>query len=303
MTLSAPPIQLACPSCGGKVVPAAEGATCQTGHRFPALRRGFDFVTERAGVHYPAGSADQLLRVHREHFWYVERRRLILWWVARHGLGSGATFLDLGTGCGDVAAALRARGLRALAADYYAESDEAVRRVDAEVPFYAVDAYRLPFRELDAVGIFDVLEHLDRPLDALAQIRDSLTRDGWLFVTVPARPELWTNRDLYAGHHLRYDRGTLRRTLARVGFKLVRASYFMLPMALPLALSRYFGALYMPSGLSAEEAEARFDAMAKVPSPSVNFIGSSILSAERWWLRVADIPYGSSIIAAARRVS
>jgi SAM-dependent methyltransferase len=238
-----------------------------------------------------------------EHFWFVARRRLILDWLGRCRLGEGASFLDLGTGSGDVAMLARRHGFRAVAADALVESQESVRRVDPDLPFHAVSVYRLPFRGLDAIGLFDVLEHLDRPADALVEVRHALRDGGVLLVTVPARSELWTNVDRYSGHRLRYDRRVLADELRRAGLRLVRASYFMLPLVPALLAVRRLGRESMPDGLSDAEVHERFEAMAQVPGWPWNGLGKGVLALERFWLRLVDLPYGASLIACARATS
>jgi SAM-dependent methyltransferase len=292
---------LVCPTCGEELAREPFGLLCPGGHRFSTLKNGFDFVGTRHGVHYPVSGIDRMFRIQREHFWFVARRRLIVDWVLACGLGRGSTFLDLGAGSGDICSTLREHGLDAVAADYHLESEAAVHRFSESIPFHAVDAYRLPFRGLDAVGLFDVLEHLDRPTEALAQVKGALHPGGWLFLTVPARRELWSNVDFYSGHRLRYDLMTLRKQVRAAGLKPVRASYFMSLLVPPLWVSRSMFRGRMPDRLGPEQVHERFEKLDEIPPASLNALALSALALERLWLKVADVPLGASIIAIARR--
>lgn len=68
-----------------------------------------------------------------------------------------------------------------------------------QASFLQMDACDNPFvAEFDAIGAFDVLEHI--PLDALAlgQIHAALKPGGVLLLTVPQHAWLWSASDDYA---------------------------------------------------------------------------------------------------------
>jgi hypothetical protein len=62
---------------------------------------------------------------------------------------------------------------------------------------------------LDAVALFDVIEHIADDGEVLRDVRDSLSDEGYLYVTVPSSPLLWSNVDVMAGHYRRYTPTTL----------------------------------------------------------------------------------------------
>jgi SAM-dependent methyltransferase len=291
---------IACPRCEALLVAGDKAALCPAGHAYPALRTGYDLRVDAREVHYPSTAIDRLLRMHREHFWFVSRRLLVVSWALKYG-APGETFLDLGAGCGDMSVALRKAGFQTIAADYHPAGGEALRALDEAIPFHSVDAYRVPFRDLDGMGMFDVLEHLDDPVEALRQAARALKPGGWLLISVPARRELWSNVDLYSGHRLRYDKRTLRKHVGEAGLTTVRATYFMLPLALPLLWSRRLGSWRMSSTLTETEVQATFDNLAEIPPPIVNRMAMGVLAIERAWLRGANLPYGSSLLALVRR--
>jgi SAM-dependent methyltransferase len=291
---------LVCPRCGGAVSGDERGATCAAGHFAARLQTGFDFVGDAPGAHYPERGIARLERMEAEHFWFVVRRGIVLDAVRRARLARGSVFLDLGAGTGAMAAALARRGFRAIAADYHARAAEAVRRTGGAVPFHAVDIRALPFRGLDAVGLFDVIEHLDEPERALVEVRRALRPGGLLFATVPARPELWTPVDRHSGHRLRYDRPTLARQLRAGGFEPERITYFMMMLAAPLLVVRTFGRWRVEEDMPPERVDALFEDATTPPPALVNRLASAALSLERAWLRAGDLPYGSSLLAVAR---
>ena len=48
----------------------------------------------------------------------------------------------------------------------------------------------------------------------------------YLFVTLPARMEIWSTYDEYYGHYKRYDRGSLAGLASQTSFQLVSSGYF-----------------------------------------------------------------------------
>ena len=69
---------------------------------------------------------------------------------------------------------------------------------------------------LDAVGLFDVVEHIRDEVGFLRTVRQTLCHGGRLYLTVPAFRALWSSEDDLVGHHRRYTLGAVaeRRVLA-----------------------------------------------------------------------------------------
>ena len=149
--------------------------------------------------------------------------------VSAHGLShahrlvlaavpDGARVLDVGCSTGYLASELTRRGCRVVgveadpeAAGQARERCELVIVGDIEEPAVLAE---LP-REMDAVLLADVLEHLRDPWRVLAALRDMLAPDGRAVVSLPnighwtARRALARGRFPYAEHGL-FDRTHLR---------------------------------------------------------------------------------------------
>jgi SAM-dependent methyltransferase len=81
-------------------------------------------------------------------------------------------------------------------------------------------------KSIDAVGLFDVLEHIKDDLSLLQAINCPLKKGGFLFLTVPSYNWLWSHEDVYAGHYRRYRLTKLKNLLLAAGFKIRYSSYF-----------------------------------------------------------------------------
>lgn len=230
---------------------------------------------------YAAERVRALAEREREgHFWFAPRRRRLLDLLAKR-LPPGAAFLDVGCGTGGLVNALRARGVNAQGVDPHAV---ATGLDPAAFSSGRADALPWPDATFDALGAFDVIEHVDDEA-ALREFRRVLRPGGLLFVSVPAYPSLWGERDVEAGHLRRYTRRSLRARLAASGFVLKHVSgyqFFLLPLVWWNRRAR---------GSTRREDE--------VARP-LNRLLRAVNSAEVALSRLAPPPVGSSLIAAAR---
>jgi SAM-dependent methyltransferase len=92
-------------------------------------------------------------------------------------------------------------------------------------------------RSYDIVLMLDVLEHLADDAGALANLHNLLNPGGYLVLTVPALPVLWSVHDEINHHFRRYTWKGLRGVLTRQGFELVELRY-MFGWSLGLLLAR-----------------------------------------------------------------
>jgi 2-polyprenyl-3-methyl-5-hydroxy-6-metoxy-1,4-benzoquinol methylase len=191
-------------------------------------------------------SDPELLRTLEEsqknHFWFRARNLQILQFLARDGVAPPAKILEVGCGSGTVLSALADAGYRACGLEMHREL---ATRAAVSVPRAAVFCANVftPPAELraqgpfDAVGFFDVLEHLAQPERVLHACARMLVPGGLLVGTLPALKALWSDYDAYAGHRLRYDRRALDTLFRSAGLAASRADYFFQAL-LPAMLVR-----------------------------------------------------------------
>jgi SAM-dependent methyltransferase len=92
----------------------------------------------------------------------------------------------------------------------------------------------LPLREFraDSILCFNVLEHIEDDMRALAGMRETAAPSAALGLIVPAHPALYGRMDAEAGHFRRYTRRSLRDTLERSGWQVQTLRYINLTGAL-----------------------------------------------------------------------
>lgn len=237
----------------------------------------------------------ELGQVEAHHFWFRERRRLILAMLKRY-CPSMRSFLEIGCGTGQTLAAVHAcfPRVRLVGSEILSAGlGLAAQRVPG-AELVQMDARNIPYvDEFDAIGAFDVLEHIDDDLAVLGQMRAALDRGGTLLLTVPQHPWLWSATDEYSRHVRRYDAAELHGKIARAGFRVLRSTSFVTLLLPLLVLSR------ASDRLRARDRERRVETDI---SPRLNRVLGAIQRAEVALLETGlSLPVGGSRLVVAVR--
>jgi ubiquinone/menaquinone biosynthesis C-methylase UbiE len=242
---------------------------------------------------------DQLLEAtaHAEerHFWFDGFRRFVTPLVAEAVRGrSAAAILDCGCGTGHNLTLLRQYGA-AVGIDLTASGlGYAHRRGERAVA--QASAVALPFAAacFDLVTSFDVIYSLQDEAEtmALAEMFRVLRPGGHLVINVAAMDLLTGNHSVLASEVRRYSRTSLTQRLDRAGFQIRRISYTNATI-MPLV-----AAVRLVQRVSGHKESAQEIA---IPPAIVNSMLSTLLRVEAAALRVVNMPFGSSLLALARR--
>jgi len=181
---------------------------------------------------------DRLVELESDSFWFRARNRLIVWALRKYA-ASAKSFLEVGCGTGFVLRGVREAcpGMNITATEVLVDGlvKAAARTPDAT--FLQMDARRIPFvREFDAIGAFDVLEHIAEDRTVLDQAHEALIEGGLLLLTVPQHPFLWSGADDYTHHERRYARKDLLEKVRAAGFSIVRWTSFV-TLLMPLMMA------------------------------------------------------------------
>jgi len=227
-------------------------------------------------------------------FWFRGRGDLIEWALA-HYFPNARDFLEIGCGTGYVLNRLHEKfpDLTLTGSELFEEGLAYAReRLGGAATLRQLDATNLQYREeFDAIGAFDVLEHIDRDTDVLTDVRGALRPGGGLLVTVPQHAWLWSDTDVAAHHVRRYARAELRDKLHVAGFEVLRITSFVSLLLPAMWLAR------RRRGDGMQEVEAELS----LPGPA-NAIGYATLQMESLLIRLGiDLPAGGSLLAIARK--
>lgn len=198
--------------------------TCPSCSATPEQAGGFPLLSPelaKVGGGFRAEAFEQLAALEAENFWFRARNQLIVWSVQKH-FPDLQRYLEIGCGTGYVLSGV-------------AQAFPTAKLVGSEIfqvglPFAAsrvpqaeliqMDARNIPYvDEFDAIGAFDVLEHIEEDELVLASMFQALRPGGGIAITVPQHPWLWSSADEHACHVRRYKVGELRQKVRRAGFK------------------------------------------------------------------------------------
>ena len=243
-------------------------------------------------------------RIEQEHWWFVARRRIMRELVARVAPGAGDEYaVDIGCGTGGNIAALADR-FRCVGIDESAQAIEHARARFPRVEFVrsvdpAVIAPHLARAAL--VTCMDVIEHVERDAEFVAQIIEATRPGTMLLFTVPAGMELWSEHDVTNGHHRRYTVDGFSALWARLP---VRARLLSAFNARLYPLVRVTRMIANVRGRAYGDAGTDF----AMPAPPLNRLLERIFAGERSALLAAlDTPRrpyrrGVSVIALLERL-
>ncbi len=259
------------------------------------------WVAERNSVlSYPEDGNDLCFSLEDDSFWFRHRNELIVE-TLRQFPPSGPLF-DVGGGNGYVAAGLERAGFATVLVEPgRTGAENACRRGLHNVINATTDEAGFAPASLDAVGLFDVLEHIPDDLGFLQSLHRLMKPGGRIYLTVPAFQLLWSSEDDYAGHQRRYRRKSLANVLRAAGFDVEYLSYCFWFLPLPVFVLRA-----IPSWLGWRKEPTKTSAT-KEHSTKRGLAGWLFNRALSWELaRVArgkQIWIGNSCLAVARKGS
>ena len=193
-----------------------------------------DIAEDHADYH--AAGLDNLYAAEKDYFWFVARRERILAAFQKF-VKKPAYVLEIGAGTGYVAQGILSNGYRVAAGEMHLSGLRYARRNGIE-ECYQFDLFKPPFEnKFDAIGMFDVLEHLEDDVLALRQVSKMLKPDGLILVTVPAHQWLWNRDDAIAAHKVRYGKRKLNQVFEQAGLQVLEARFFFIAI-LPLLYLR-----------------------------------------------------------------
>jgi SAM-dependent methyltransferase len=236
-----------------------------------------------------------LAKLEAANFWFRARNELILWALSTYKPDAD-TFLEVGCGTGFVLSGI-AKTCPEMALHgseiFLAGLSHAAARVPT-AHFMQMDARRVPFvNEFDAIGAFDVLEHIEEDEAVLAQLQRTLNPGGVLLLTVPQHPWLWSATDEYACHVRRYTQRNLNDKLKKLGFRIERSTSFVSLLLPAMLLSRR----------KKSQRTAGYDPTAELHLPEMlNTLFLSVMRLEQKLIRHGvNFPLGGSLLIVARK--
>ncbi|MFN7163430.1 MAG: class I SAM-dependent methyltransferase [Hyphomonas sp.] len=207
------------------------------------LQCGLDPVADKqwksaslSEVSYPDNAHNAFAELEHRSFWFNHRNAVITGLVKKYP--PGGTIFDVGGGNGYVSLGLREAGFDTVVVEPGAHAVRVASERGLPVIAAAFQDLRIPAESIPAIGMFDVLEHIEDDLLALKSQFTSLVPGGMLYLAVPSLPALWSGEDISAGHYRRYRLEDLEARVKSAGFEPLHGTYFFSILTAPVFFLR-----------------------------------------------------------------
>lgn len=232
----------------------------------------------------------QMAELDDRHWWYRARRKIIADLIRRQcDLPTDAKILEIGCGTGHNLAMLSGFGhVDGLELDDEARAISEKRLGRKVMSSPLPELAEVADHHYDLIGAFDVIEHIDDDLAALASIAAKLKPTGKFIMTVPAHQWMWSAHDVVNHHKRRYSKGVLKRLIQTSPLKLERIGYFN-SLLFPLAIAER----------AASRIRGKEDADVKLPAAVLNSTLERLFETERYLVGRLPLPPGLSLFAVA----
>lgn len=248
-------------------------------------------------VAFPEDGHKECSYVEAESFWFKHRNNCLI--AAIKNFPPLGAIFDIGAGNGYVSLALKENGFDTVVVEPGLVGAHNAKSKGLTVICSTLEDAGFFPNSMNAIGLFDVLEHIEMERDFLIQLKDLLKAEGKLYLTVPAYNFLWSVEDEITGHYRRYRLGELVKTLESVGYKIEYSSYFFSFLPLPIFLLRT-----IPSKLGWRQ-EGSLETTQKEHKPKLGIAGQILekyLSLEIALIeRQKYIPIGGSCLVIAKK--
>jgi SAM-dependent methyltransferase len=233
----------------------------------------------------------------RRHPWWQARAALAIRLLHQLGVKPPARVVDAGCGWGVTLDALEKHGYRAIGMDV---SRRTLQLLDRPGRTLIETDLTQPLErgslEADAVLALDVIEHLDDDRAALQRLGALVKTAGFLIVSVPALPELFSEFDAIQGHRRRYRPESLYAAFEGSGLALERT--FWWGRWLVPALARQRARRRSRSGESPAQVYRRYLRLPPWPAP---LVARAAFALEERAALAGQLKTGTSLFAVSRR--
>ena len=253
-------------------------------------------------VNFSVSGFKKLAEIESNNFWFTSRNKLIVYLLNKY-VHDMQSFMEIGCGTGFVLQAIAENfpKTKLTGCDAFTKGLAFAKiRVD-KASLLQTDARNIPFYdEFDAIGAFDVLEHIEEDTKVIREIYGALHSRGMFIATVPQHMMLWSAEDERACHVRRYASGELEDKIIEAGFRVLKSTSFV-SLLLP---AMWFSRKIMPQ-FSVPPPKHDAESMREFSiSSHLNRILSWILLLERLGIKCGLMyPWGGSRLVVAQKIT
>jgi len=234
------------------------------------------------------------------HPWWLARARLVSRLIDRE-LGPGPhQVLDVGCGWGVTLDHLERAGHHVAGMDIGRSGLNKLEKPGRRLILGDIESGPVPESakgRYDAVLALDVLEHLNDDAGALRNLANLVRPGGLVILTVPARPDLWSEFDEIQGHKRRYTRQEFQGKIEKSGLFGRVGVVSCWPWLVPLAR---WSRRRLTDGVSHSNIEI-YERYVRPPSAPVRWVMGAMFRFSEGRILAGGESDGTSLLAWARR--
>lgn len=277
---------------------SASGWKCPSCGKLPEKSNGFySFAPSLANMNegFKPEYYEDLFDLAGKNFWFRSRNRLLIW-ALREFFPNASSYLEVGCGMGYVLSGVENAlpSLKVSGSEIYSEGLKYAKKRLQRADLFQMDARDIPFvEEFDAIGAFDILEHIPDDGQVLSEMYRACRRGGGILLAVPQHPFLWSRFDEDSCHVRRYTSKELKAKVMRAGFKPLKMTSFI-SLLLPL---------FAASRLRIRHKDSGYDIIEDLKVNGIlNFAFEKTCDLENAIIRSGlSFPAGASLLLAARK--
>ncbi len=234
----------------------------------------------------------------RKHWWFKIRAKIILFLIdksLKDKPKTELTILNVGAATGRTSEILGKYG-KVTSLEYDKDCCDFANN-NLNLVIINGSILELPFvnETFDLVCAFDVIEHVEDDLTAVAEMKRVCKNNGLIVVTVPAFMSLWSEHDVVNHHFRRYTKFNLLQLFSKINLKPTTTTYFNTILFLPIFIFRMLGKLVPQKWI---RKGAGSDATIMSEDGIFNSLMYHIFGVELFLLRFMKFPFGVSIFLA-----
>ena len=204
-------------------------------------------IDKNLDISFPKCGHNELIKIENNSFWFKHRNKIIETIIKKYPIGGD--FADIGGGNGYQLikiAELNLSNKNILIEPGQLGCINAKNRKIKEVFNMTFEEFDFNAYNINGIGLFDVLEHIENDEEFLSKLLCKLKKGAKVYITVPAHQFLWSDVDPYGGHFRRYNKKMVENLSYKLDAEIEYFSYFfsyLLPIsyllrALPYKLGK-----------------------------------------------------------------
>jgi predicted TPR repeat methyltransferase len=167
----------------------------------------------------------QIASFEHDNWWYRSRRDLVDKIIKSH-CRKWANMLDVGCGVGSNAEVLLKYSQNVCGLDMSRQSLEFCSKKGYTKLIHSTVKNMSLSIKFDLILCMDVLEHIKDDHRAVCKLKEHLSKDGILIISVPAHMYLWNDNDVFSHHLRRYKLKRIVEIVKNSGLSIIKISYW-----------------------------------------------------------------------------